>query len=202
MSILCNKMGIDYWEVVEAAKTKPYGFMAFYPGPGLGGHCIPIDPYYLTWKAREYKYHTRLIELAGEINNYMPDFVVERIMKMLSRHGKPLKGSKVLLLGIAYKRDIDDMRESPAIEILRQLVKQGADVQVNDPHIPSFRLDGRVYESKPLTAGLLEEADLTVITTDHSAYDYPLIGEKARLIFDTRNGLKDVQQIRGDYEKI
>jgi UDP-N-acetyl-D-glucosamine dehydrogenase len=202
MSILCNKMGIDYWEVVEAAKTKPYGFMAFYPGPGLGGHCIPIDPYYLTWKAREYKYHTRLIELAGEINNYMPDFVVERIMKMLSRHGKPLKGSKVLLLGVAYKRDIDDMRESPAIEILRQLVKQGADVRVNDPHIPSFHLDGQIYESESLSAELLEEADITVITTDHSAYDYPLIGEKARLIFDTRNGLKGVQKIRGDYEKI
>ncbi|PTX62547.1 UDP-N-acetyl-D-glucosamine dehydrogenase [Melghirimyces profundicolus] len=202
MAILCNKMGIDYWEVVEAAKTKPYGFMAFYPGPGLGGHCIPIDPYYLTWKAREYKYHTRLIELAGEINNYMPDFVVERTMKMLNRHGKPLKGAKVLLLGVAYKRDIDDIRESPALEIIRQLERHGAEILVNDPHVPSFLLDGKMFESRKLTGELLEEADIVLLTTDHSAYDYSLIAEKAKAIFDTRNGLKDVQNIRGDYEKV
>lgn len=202
MTVLCNKMGIDYWEVVEAAKTKPYGFMPFYPGPGLGGHCIPIDPYYLTWKAREYKYHTRLIEVAGEINHYMPDFVVERTMKMLNRHGKPLNGSKVLLLGIAYKRDIDDMRESPALDIIRLLKKHGAEVWINDPHIPSVRLDGHTYQSRELTGELLEEADITLITTDHSSYDYQLIADKARVIFDTRNGMKEVASIRGDYEKI
>jgi UDP-N-acetyl-D-glucosamine dehydrogenase len=202
MAILCNKMGIDVWEVIEAAKTKPYGFMAFYPGPGLGGHCIPIDPYYLTWKAREYKYHTRLIELAGEINNYMPEFVVERTMKILNRYGKAMNGANVLILGVAYKRDIDDMRESPVLDIIRQLEKYGANLTVNDPHIPSFKVDGRTYESEELTAELLEKADIVLVTTDHTAYDYQLIANKSKVIFDTRNALKDVQEIRADYEKI
>ncbi|WP_188646291.1 nucleotide sugar dehydrogenase [Marinithermofilum abyssi] len=202
MAILCNKMGIDVWEVIEAAKTKPYGFMAFYPGPGLGGHCIPIDPYYLTWKAREYKYHTRLIELAGEINNYMPEFVVERTMKILNRYGKAMNGANVLILGVAYKRDIDDMRESPVLDIIRQLEKYGANLTVNDPHIPSFKVDGRTYESEELTAELLEKADIVLVTTDHTAYDYQLIANKSKVIFDTRNALKDVKEIRADYEKI
>ncbi|OYD08205.1 UDP-N-acetyl-D-glucosamine dehydrogenase [Paludifilum halophilum] len=202
MAILCNKMGIDYWEVIEAAKTKPYGFMPFYPGPGLGGHCIPIDPYYLTWKAREYKYHTRLIELAGEINNYMPDFVVERTMKILNRYERSMNGSKVLVLGVAYKRDIDDMRESPAIDIIRRLEKYGAEVRVNDPYIPAFQIDGKSYESEKVTSGLLKEADIVLITTDHSIYDYFLIAEQAKVIFDTRNALKGLAEIRADYEKI
>lgn len=202
MAILCNKMGIDYWEVVEAAKSKPYGFMPFYPGPGLGGHCIPVDPYYLTWKAREYKYHTRLIELAGEINNYMPDFVVERTMKILNRHGKAMKGARVFVLGLAYKRDIDDMRESPVIPIIRQLEHHGAKVWVSDPHIPSFQLDDTVYESEAVTADRLASADLVLITTDHSAFDYDLIAKHSRAIFDTRNALKDVVTIEADYEKI
>jgi UDP-N-acetyl-D-glucosamine dehydrogenase len=202
MAILCHKMGIDIWEVIEAAKTKPYGFMAFYPGPGLGGHCIPIDPFYLTWKAREYKYHTRLIELAGEINNYMPEFVIERLMKILNRHGKPLNGSRVLLLGVAYKRDIDDMRESPVLEIIRLLEEYGANVKVSDPHIPSFRVGDRDYHSEPLTPELIERADAVVITTDHSAFDYRMIADRARVIFDTRNAMRGIGDIRGDYEKL
>ncbi|SDW42665.1 UDP-N-acetyl-D-glucosamine dehydrogenase [Marininema mesophilum] len=202
MTVLCNKMGIDYWEVIEAAKSKPYGFMAFYPGPGLGGHCIPIDPYYLTWKAREYKYHTRLIELAGEINNYMPDFVVERSMKILNRNAKSMRGAKVLILGVAYKRDIDDMRESPALDIIEKLEKYGAELFINDPHIPAFTVQGRLYESIELTTELLQEVDLAIITTDHTAYDYNHIAENARVIFDTRNALKDTKPIHGDYEKI
>lgn len=202
MAILCNKMGIDYWEVLEAAKTKPYGFMPFYPGPGLGGHCIPIDPYYLTWKAREYKYHTRLIELAGEINNYMPDFVVERTIQMLNRHGKPLKGSNVLLLGVTYKKDIDDIRESPAIEVIHKLEKKGARIWVNDPYISSFQLNGRSYESQTLTEELLASSDIVLITTDHSVYDYQFIANHAKVIFDTRNGMKNIQSISADYEKI
>jgi UDP-N-acetyl-D-glucosamine dehydrogenase len=202
MAILCHKMGIDIWEVIEAAKTKPYGFMAFYPGPGLGGHCIPIDPFYLTWKAREYRYHTRLIELAGEINNYMPEFVVERLVKILNRHKKPLNGSRVLLLGVAYKRDIDDMRESPVLEIIRLLEEYGASVRVCDPHIPSFRVGDRKYHCEPLTPELLDWADATVITTDHSAFDYRMIADCARVIFDTRNAMKGISDIRGDYEKL
>lgn len=202
MAILCHKMGIDVWEVIDAAKTKPYGFMAFYPGPGLGGHCIPIDPFYLTWKAREYDYHTRLIETAGEINNSMPDFVLSRIMQILNRHRKALHGAKVIVLGVAYKKDIDDMRESPVLPILQQLEANHADVTVVDPHVASFRLDDREIETVPLTKELLQNADLVLITTDHTAFDYQLIADHAPVIFDTRNALKGVASIKGDYEKL
>lgn len=202
MAILCNKMGIDVWEVIDAAKTKPYGFMAFYPGPGLGGHCIPIDPFYLTWKAREYNYHTRLIEVAGEINNAMPEFVVDRMMKILNRYGKALNGSKVVVLGVAYKKDIDDMRESPVLEIVKLLEKYRAEFVTVDPHIPSFRIEGKVYETVELTGELLESADIVLITTDHSAFDYQLIADKSKVIFDTRNALKEIKEIRADYEKL
>lgn len=202
MAILCNKMGIDVWEVIDAAKTKPYGFMAFYPGPGLGGHCIPIDPFYLTWKAREYNYHTRLIEVAGEINNAMPEFVVDRMMKILNRYGKALNGSKVVVLGVAYKKDIDDMRESPVLEIVKLLEKYQAEFVTVDPHIPSFRVGEKVYETVELTGELLESADIVLITTDHSAFDYQLIADKSKVIFDTRNALKEIKAIRADYEKL
>ncbi|MFC7440033.1 nucleotide sugar dehydrogenase [Laceyella putida] len=202
MAILCNKMGIDIWEVIDAAKTKPYGFMAFYPGPGLGGHCIPIDPFYLTWKAREYNYHTRLIEVAGEINNEMPDFVVDRIMKILNRYGKALNGAKVAVLGVAYKKDIDDYRESPVMEIVKLLEKYNADFVTVDPHVKNFRVDGKEYETVELTDELLETADIVLITTDHSAFDYEKIGSKAKAIFDTRNAMKGVQKIEADYEKL
>ncbi|MEK5444533.1 nucleotide sugar dehydrogenase [Fredinandcohnia sp. FSL W7-1320] len=202
MAILCNKMGIDVWEVIDAAATKPYGFMPFYPGPGLGGHCIPIDPFYLTWKAREYNYHTRLIELAGEINNSMPDFVIDRCMQILNKEKKALNGSKVLVLGVAYKKDIDDVRESPALLILDELEKAGADFNVVDPHVPSFRLNGRTIEPLQLNEELLEEADLVIITTNHSAFDYQLIAEKSKVIFDTRNALKEYSTDHAKYYRL
>lgn len=203
MAILCNKMGINVWEVIDAAKTKPYGFMAFYPGPGLGGHCIPIDPFYLTWKAREYNYHTRLIECAGEINNSMPEFVIERISHILNEDGKPLKGSKVYLLGMAYKKDIDDYRESPVIKIFETLKKKGAEVVYSDPHVPTCKdhVKGHVYEAVPLTAESLEEADIVVITTDHSLFDYEMISRCSNVLFDTRNIMKD-RPIKGKYFRL
>jgi len=193
MAILCERMNIDIWEVIEAAKTKPYGFMAFYPGPGLGGHCIPIDPFYLTWKAREYDYHTRLIEIAGEINNYMPEYVVERVMKILNKYCKPLNGSKILLLGVAYKKDIDDIRESPALKIIDLLEKENAIVSYVDPYISSFNYKGKTYLSLQLTKKLITEADMVVITTDHSNIDYEFVCQNAKVIFDTRNATKNIK---------
>lgn len=189
MAILCNRMNIDTWEVIDAAKTKPYGFMAFYPGPGLGGHCIPIDPWYLTWKAREYNYHTRLIEVAGEINNSMPEFVVERIGSILNDEGKPIRNSTIYLLGVAYKKDIDDYRESPVVTIMELLKKKGANVIYSDPNIPAFRYKGNSYEGVSLTKENLQNADIVVITTDHSDFDYDLIAADAPVLFDTRNAM-------------
>ncbi|MDB5053879.1 MAG: UDP-N-acetyl-D-glucosamine dehydrogenase [Bacilli bacterium] len=190
MAILCNRMGISVWEVIDAAKTKPYGFMAFYPGPGLGGHCIPIDPFYLTWKAREFNYHTRLIELAGEINNSMPEFVVERIGTVLNEENQSIKGSVVYLLGLAYKKDIDDCRESPILKIIDDLEKRGAEVIYSDPFIPKCKHNGKTYEAVTLTQANLERADIVVITTDHTLFDYDLISKIDKPIFDTRNALK------------
>ncbi|HHP50951.1 MAG TPA: nucleotide sugar dehydrogenase [Moorella mulderi] len=200
MAIICHRMGIDVWEVIEAAKTKPYGFMAFYPGPGLGGHCIPIDPFYLAWKAREYDYHTRLIETSGEINNYMPEFVVERISRILNRFKKPINGSTILLLGVAYKKDIDDIRESPALKIISILEKEGAEVKYNDPHVPKFKHNGKLYYSENLTDDLLSSSDLVVITTDHTKYDYEHIVKTAKFVFDTRNATKNVKELREKIE--
>lgn len=192
MAILCNRMGINIWEVIDAAKTKPYGFQAFYPGPGVGGHCIPIDPFYLTWKAREYAYHTRLIEVAGEINNYMPEYTVERVMKILNRDGKPLKGSKVLLLGVAYKQDIDDIRESAALKVIENLERYGAIVTYHDPYIPEFidKKTSKKYVSADLNEENLRETDIVIITTMHTTYDYDLIVRNARRILDTKNATK------------
>lgn len=189
MAILCHKMGIDVWEVIDAAATKPYGFMPFYPGPGLGGHCIPIDPWYLTWKAREYNYHTRLIEIAGEINDSMSDFVVQRCMEILNEHGKALKGSDILVLGVAYKKDIDDYRESPVLPILTKLTKAGANWTVVDPHVKEFKWNGKLVKTKELHEVNIKEADLVLITTNHSAFDFEMVAEKAKLIFDTRNAI-------------
>jgi UDP-N-acetyl-D-glucosamine dehydrogenase len=192
MAILCDKMGINVWEVIDAAKTKPYGFIAFYPGPGIGGHCIPIDPFYLTWKAREYDYHTKLIETAGEINIYMPAFVVERSGRILNHAGIPLKGSKILILGVAYKQDIDDYRESPALKIIEIFEKSGAVVQYNDPYVPEFKYKGKEYNSVELTETNLKEADLVLITTMHSCYDYNFIHMNATRLFDTKNVTKNL----------
>jgi len=187
MAILCHKMDIDVWEVIDAAATKPYGFMPFYPGPGLGGHCIPIDPWYLTWKAREYNYHTKLIETAGEINDSMPDFVVQRCAEILNEQKKSLNGSNILVLGVAYKKDIDDYRESPVLPILERLTKSGANWEVVDPNVPEFKFNGEIIDTVVLTAEKLKDADLVVIATNHSGFDYELIAEKSKTIFDTRN---------------
>jgi len=195
LKMLCLRMGVDIFEVIEASKTKPFGFQAFYPGPGLGGHCIPIDPFYLTWKAREYDFSTRFIELAGDINSNMPYFVAQRVSEVLNKFDKPLKGALILVLGIAYKKDVDDNRESPALKIIQLLSKEGAIISYNDPHIP--RCTGmRHYpdfdlDSTPLTAETLQEADLVLLVTDHSDYDYAWIASQARLIVDTRNAFRN-----------
>lgn len=202
MAILCNKMGIDVWEVIDAAKTKPYGFMPFYPGPGLGGHCIPIDPFYLTWKAREYNYHTRLIELAGEINNSMPEFVINRVTSILNQEGKALKGSKVLVLGVAYKKDIADVRESPVLLILTELIRAGANISVSDPCVKDFNHDNKIIETIQLNERVLQEADIVLLTTDHSLFDYRLIANSAKVIFDTRNALNHIKEKKCKYYKL
>ncbi|MCY6353869.1 nucleotide sugar dehydrogenase [Clostridium sp. ZS2-4] len=201
MAILCKKMGIDIWEVIDAAKTKPYGFMAFYPGPGLGGHCIPLDPFYLTYKAREFDYHTRLIETAGEINDFMPEFVVDNAMKLLNGHKKSLNGSKVLLMGVAYKKDIDDMRESPALKVIEHLEQNGAEVVYNDPYVPKFKHNGKEYISVEWETAI-KEADIVLITTDHTDYDYEGIVESAKLLYDTRNATINVKNNRQKINKL
>lgn len=195
LAILCNRMGIDLWEVIEAAKTKPFGFTAFYPGPGLGGHCIPLDPYYLSWKAREYGFHTSMIEASMMVNDRMPEYCVSRAGDMLNRRfKKSLNGSKVLVLGVAYKQDIDDYRESPAIRVIENLQKEGADTVFYDPYIPKFREHGKVYEGeKELTAELVENADLVIITASHSNVDYEFVQRHAKAIFDTKNVTKNLQ---------
>jgi len=195
LAILCHKMDIDLWEVIEAAKTKPFGFTPFYPGPGLGGHCIPLDPYYLSWKAREYGFHTSMIESSMMINDRMPEYCVSRVGDMLNqRFAKALKGSKVLVLGVAYKRDIDDYRESPAIRVIDGLKKEGAQVSFYDPFIPKYRHGGVWYKGEEkLTADLIEAADIVVITTAHTDVDYGFVQRHAKAIFDTKNVTKALQ---------
>jgi UDP-N-acetyl-D-glucosamine dehydrogenase len=190
---LCERMDIDIFEVIDAAKTKPFGFQAFYPGPGLGGHCIPIDPFYLSWKAKQYDFRTRFIELAGEINTRMPYYVVERTAEALNDQRKPLNGSKILVLGVAYKRDVDDLRESPALNILSLLKKRGADVAYNDPYFPRVG-HGRHYDLNLTCASLdgLSGYDCVLIVTDHSSYDYPRIVREAQLVVDTRNATRGI----------
>ena len=193
MAILCNKMGIDYWEVVDAAKTKPYGFQAFYPGPGLGGHCIPLDPYYLSWKAREYGFHTSMIESSMMVNDKMPEYCVERAMVILNRHRKALNGSKVLVLGVAYKNDIDDYRESPAIRVIEKLKDAGAETDFYDPWISEYKEDGEIFKGiAGIDERVISSYDLVVITAAHSNIDYDMIQKNAKAIFDTRNAMKDV----------
>jgi UDP-N-acetyl-D-glucosamine dehydrogenase len=190
---LCMRMGIDLFEVIEAAKTKPFGFQAFYPGPGLGGHCIPIDPFYLSWKAKQFDFHTRFIELAGEVNIAMPYFVVENIIEALSQRRKSLFGSRILVLGVAYKRDIDDLRESPSLTIIELLKKRGALVEYNDPFFPSVG-QGRKYALNMISTPLdqIPKFDCVVIATDHSQYDYPAIVSQAQLVVDTRNATRGI----------
>ncbi len=193
LAILCNKMNINFWEVIEAAKSKPYGFQAFYPGPGLGGHCIPLDPYYLSWKAREYGFHTSMIESSMMINDKMPEYCVERASKILNRLKKAMNGSEVLVLGVAYKQDIDDYRESPAIKVIEELEKEGANVSFYDPFILEYKIKGKIKKGeKDLTKELLENSDLVIITTSHTDVDYDFVQKYAKAIFDTKNAMKNV----------
>ena len=195
LAMLCHRMGIDIWEVIEAAKTKPYGFQAFYPGPGLGGHCIPLDPYYLSWKAREYGFHTSMIESSMMINDRMPEYCVERAMRILNRQRKAMNGARILILGVAYKQDIDDYRESPAIKVIRLLQEQGASVSYYDPFVPHFK-DGHLAMTGlgDLNSELIQSSDLVMVTTAHSKVDYHYIQQHAKSIFDTKNALKHLTQ--------
>jgi UDP-N-acetyl-D-glucosamine dehydrogenase len=190
---LCMRMDINLFEVIDAAKTKPFGFQAFYPGPGLGGHCIPIDPFYLSWKAREFDFRARFIELAGEVNLQMPYFVVDNVVEALSQRGKALKGARVLVLGLAYKRDIDDLRESPSLTIIELLQNRGAKVEYNDPFFPTVG-QGRKYALNMSCTSLdrIPEFDCVVIVTDHSQYDYAQIVSQAQLVVDTRNATRGI----------
>jgi len=190
IATMCNGMGINVWEVIEAAATKPFGFMPFYPGPGLGGHCIPIDPFYLSWKTKQAGIEARFIELAGQINGQMPHFVVEKIQQALNDHSKPVKGSHVHIYGVSYKRNIDDVRESPALDIMLLLERKGARVTYTDPHVPSLRLGERTLESQP--ESVAGDADCVAIITDHSAFDYKRLHDTAKLLVDTRNALKGI----------
>ena len=193
LAILCNKMGINIWEVIDAAKTKPYGFQAFYPGPGLGGHCIPLDPYYLSWKAREYGFHTSMIEASMMINDRMPEYTVERAGKILNRHRKPLNGSKVLVLGVAYKQDIDDYRESPAIHVIEEFHKTGANVDFYDPYIAKYREKGQWFVGlTEINTEILNRYDLVCITTAHSNVDYNMVANAGVPVFDCKNVTKNI----------
>jgi UDP-N-acetyl-D-glucosamine dehydrogenase len=198
-------MNIDVWEVIDAAGTKPFGFMPFYPGPGLGGHCIPIDPFYLSWVARKHGMPTRFIELAGEINTSMPKYVVQRVAEALNEAGKPLNGSRICILGVAYKKDVDDPRESPSFELMELLQAGKADLSYNDPHVPELpkmrHHDLPALRSMPLDAKFLDGQDCIVIATDHSAYDYDFIVQHAQLVVDTRNATKNVVQGREKIRK-
>jgi UDP-N-acetyl-D-glucosamine dehydrogenase len=189
MALMCDRLGVDVWEVIEAAATKPFGFMKFTPGPGLGGHCIPIDPLYLSWKLRALNYTARFIELASEINTGMPRYVISKIQDGLNEHQKSLKGSKVLVLGVAYKPDIDDLRESPALDVIGLLKQKGALVSYHDPYIPTLRQDGWEMHSEPDLIAAVKESDCVVIVTNHSSYDYDAILQNSQLIVDSRNAL-------------
>lgn len=195
MAILCNKMGIDYWEVVDAASTKPYGFQPFYPGPGLGGHCIPLDPYYLSWKAREYGFHTSMIESSMMVNDKMPEYCVERAARILNEKKKPLNGSKVLVLGVAYKADIDDYRESPALDLIDIFKRRGADVDFYDPYISEYKYHGELHKGLDSVDGtMIGRYDLIVIAASHSNVDYDMINKNASSVFDTKNAMKKITE--------
>ncbi len=193
VAVMCNRLGLDVWEIINAAATKPFGFMPFYPGPGLGGHCIPIDPHYLSWKLKTLNYYARFIELAGEINSQMPEWVVDRAADLLNDHSKSVKGATIVLLGVAYKKDIQDVRESPALDVWKLLEERGARVKYNDPFVPAVRWHDKSVKSTKLTKAVFNMADLTIILTNHSAYDYKWIVENSNLVFDTRNATANIR---------
>lgn len=194
LAMLCNEMGISMWEVIEAAKSKPYGFQPFYPGPGLGGHCIPLDPYYLSWKAREYGFHTSMIESSMMINDKMPEYCVERAIKTLNRKKKAMNGARVLVLGVAYKQDIDDYRESPAIRVIEELKKNQAEVDFYDPYVKIYKKAGKLYEGlSEINEEIISEYDLIMITTAHTNVDYAMVQRSAKVIFDTKNVMKNIK---------
>jgi UDP-N-acetyl-D-glucosamine dehydrogenase len=190
IALMSDRLGINVWEVIDAAATKPFGFLPFYPGPGIGGHCIPIDPFYLSWKARQSGFEARFIDLAGQINSRMPEYVVEKVMEALNQHGKCLKGARLLIVGVAYKKDINDVRESPALDIISLLARKGVQISYHDPFVPSLPVEGIEQSSKTLDEKTLEEQDCVVIVTNHSGLDYEKIVKASRLIMDTRNALK------------
>jgi UDP-N-acetyl-D-glucosamine dehydrogenase len=202
VALMCDRLKIDVWEIIDAANTKPFGFMPFYPGPGLGGHCIPIDPHYLSWKLKSLNYYARFIELAGEINSHMPEYVVERIGRILNQRKKSIRGSKILVLGVAYKRDIRDVRESPALDVIKLLQNAGAEVKYTDPHVPSIRMDDSVMKSVELTKEVLQSSDCVVIITDHAQFDYDMVVQNALLVMDTRNATRNVKKGREKIVKL
>lgn len=201
MALLCDRMELDIWEVIDAASTKPYGFTKFLPGPGLGGHCIPLDPFYLSWKARQYHFQTNFIELAGDVNRAMPRHVVSKITRALNDQGQAVRGANIVLLGMSYKPNVSDCRESPSLEVMELLLSLGAKVVYNDPHVEEVRLDGKIFASQPLE-GTLESADCVVLLTDHRAYDYAFLAAAAPVILDTRNAFKNVQNPRAHIIKL
>jgi UDP-N-acetyl-D-glucosamine dehydrogenase len=202
VALMCDRLKIDVWEIINAAATKPFGFMRFYPGPGLGGHCIPIDPHYLSWKLRSLNYYARFIELAGDINTHMPEYVVERIGRALNSRRKSVRGSRILVLGVAFKRDIDDVRESPSIDVINLLERGGALTSYHDPHVASVKLDGGTKRSVRLTEAALHNSDCVVILTDHSVIDYDRVVQKSHLVFDTRNATERVKAGRQKIVKL
>ncbi len=203
VALICDRMDLDVWEIIDAAATKPFGFMPFYPGPGPGGHCIPIDPHYLSWKARTYQYHARFIELASEINNSMPKYVLDKVIHALNQHRKSLNGSNILIIGVAYKKDIGDTRESPSLEVMRLMLDNGAQILYHDPHVSNIILGGEdIYHSETLTTSIIEDVDCVVILTDHSNIDYELIVKHAAVVVDTRNATRSIQQGSSNIIKI
>ena len=202
VALMCDRLGLDVWEIIDAAATKPFGFMPFYPGPGLGGHCIPIDPHYLSWKLKSLNYAARFIELAGDVNSHMPEYVVDRISNLMNdKFAKSINKSNIVALGVAYKKNIQDMRESPALDVIQLLEEKGAKIQYNDPYVPSFYLESKkTHKSTKLTAKLLQNADLVIILTDHTDYDYDFIVENSKMIFDSRNATKAVKKGRQKIE--
>lgn len=203
VALMCDRLGLDVWEIIDAAASKPFGFMPFYPGPGLGGHCIPIDPHYLSWKLKSLNYYARFIELAGDINSHMPEYVVARITSMLNkRFARSLNKSSILALGVAYKRNIKDMRESPALDVIKLLEDKGARVYYNDPYVPTFKWNDIKHKSSRLTRDLVGKVDLVVILTDHGDYDYQWIVDNARAVFDSRNATKTVKKHRNKIERL